>query len=121
MESLNNNPNYHESAKKWEGELILEFLPDGNKLKEPTYLWLDIYHGEVKAVEFISDKSLKPYKYTIVSEEVNWRMLFQGALDPTKALMSGKFRIKGDFAKLMRFLGAAGYIMKYLSRHLSEW
>lgn len=120
-ENLNSNPNYKESAKTWEGELYLEFKADSNKLDKNLYLWLDLHHGICRNAEFVWDKESKPYEYTISASEENWRGLFNGEIDPNKALMAGKFKIQGNMGKLMRYPKAAAYVLKYMTRHLKDW
>ena len=121
MQDLNNNPRYKDNALTWEGELHLEFLPSNGKLEKPLYLWLDLYHGECRDAEFVEDSESKPYEYVISANEDTWRDLFHDKIDPSRAMMTGKFKIKGNMAKLMRYPKAAAYILKYLKRYLKEW
>lgn len=118
--SLNSNPNYKKSAAKWEGELILIFKAENKHLKEDVRLWLDLYHGECRAARFLLNDEQAPHEFTISAKESAWNDLIRGKIDGNKALLTGKFKIRGNLSKLMRYPRAAGYIIKYLKRHLIE-
>lgn len=121
MDSLNKNPNYKESAKTWEGELLLIFKAEKIHLQDDVTLWLDLWHGECRAAKFMGKDENLPFKYTITAKESVWNDLITDQLDASKALMSGKFKISGNAALLMRYPKAAAYIIKYLKRLLTSW
>ncbi|GAB4308901.1 MAG: SCP2 sterol-binding domain-containing protein [Promethearchaeota archaeon] len=119
--ALNGNPNYAKSAEKWEGDIVIEFTPDGHELEVPARFWADIWHGKVRAARFLEPGEQLAAKFSISSSEGAWRDLVNGKLDPNQALMTGKFKIGGDVGQLMRFTLAAAYILKYLRRLLKDW
>ena len=118
---LNNNPNYKKSAKTWEGALVLEFAAESIKLETTARLWLDLWHGKCREARFLQDGEEAPIEYTISAPESTWAALVRGDLDPSRAMMSGKFKISGNTSKLMRFPLAAAYIIKYMKRLLADW
>ncbi len=118
---LNNNPNYEKSAKTWEGALLLEFKAEGKKITSDVRLWLDLWHGKCRSARFLKTGEELAHEYTIGASESMWYSLIAGELDPTKAMMSGKFKISGNTGKLMRFPLAASYIIKYMKRLLQDW
>jgi putative sterol carrier protein len=118
---LNNNPNYVDSAKSWEGALVLEFLSEGIKLEQDVYIWLDLWHGECRDVKFMSARDELETAYYITATESMWAGLVSGTINPQTALMAGKFKMSGDMGKLMRYPKSAGYIIKYLKRLLENW
>lgn len=120
-ESLNNNPNYEKSAKDWEGALILQFISEGKKLTEDARLWLDLWHGKCRDARFVESDDEMEHEYKISAKESVWIDLINDAIDPTQAMMLGKFKISGNTSKIMRYPRAAAYIIKYLKRLLSEW
>lgn len=121
MDDLNENESYRKTAKDWEVAITIEFLSDGNKLKKNYYLWLDLWHGKVRSVEFIGGPSEKPFECYISANETNWRRLFKGELDPTIAMRMGKFKFQGNLDKLRRNTKATTYIFKYLTKYLKDW
>lgn len=121
MACLNGNPNYAKSAATWEGALVLEFLAGGEILTTDVRLWLDLHHGTCRDARFLQDGEDIPHEFVISAPEAAWRGVLSGTVDPTRALMGGKFKISGNVGKLMRFPLAAGYIIKYLKRLLPDW
>jgi putative sterol carrier protein len=119
--SLNKNPNYKDSAKTWEGALVLEFLAEGKKLHNDAWVWLDLWHGECRIAKFLTKRDEEPAPFFITAKESVWHGLGTGAINPQTALGAGKFKIQGEMAKLMRFPKAAAYILKYLNRLLKNW
>jgi putative sterol carrier protein len=69
----------------------------------------------------LKDGDEAKHEFLIGAPESTWYGLVAGELDPTKAMMSGKFKIAGNTGKLMRFPLAASYIIKYLKRLLTDW
>ena len=118
---LNKNPNYKKSAETWEGALILEFKAENVKMKENARLYLDLYHGECRSAKFLNPNEDIEHEFEISAPETYWNDLAKGKVDPSKALMSGKIKIKGNISKLMKYPKAAAYILKYLKRLLENW
>ncbi len=118
---LNNNPNYEKSAKTWEGALVLEFKAEGKKITKDARLWLDLWHGKCRSGRFLKDGDDNPYEFSISATESTWYGLVTGEIDPSKAMMTGKFKIAGNMGKLMRFPLAAAYVIKYMKRLLQDW
>ncbi|MHA1370725.1 MAG: SCP2 sterol-binding domain-containing protein [Promethearchaeota archaeon] len=118
---LNNNPNYKKSASTWEGALVLEFKSEGIMIKDDVRLWLDLWYGECRNARFLSKNEEKKHRYLISAKESTWNDLVTGKLEPTKAMMTGLFKISGNVGKIMRYPRAAGYIIKYLKRLLVDW
>lgn len=120
-DSLNNNPNYKESAIDWEGALIIEFKSEDERLTHDAFLWLDLHHGVCRGARFLDNKDDAAHDYVISASEIYWYDLINGKVAPAGALMSGKIKIEGNMSKLMRYMKAAAYIFKYLKRHLKNW
>ncbi len=118
---LNKNPNYEKSAKTWEGPLLLVFKAEGKKIKKDVRLWLDLWHGKCRSAKFLGDDDKTPFEFAITAPESAWYGLVTGEIDPTRAMMSGRFKIEGAMNKLMRYPLAAGYIIKYMKRLLQDW
>ncbi|MBD3350306.1 MAG: hypothetical protein GF364_02360 [Candidatus Lokiarchaeota archaeon] len=118
---LNNNPNYKKSAETWEGALILIFKAEDVRLKEDVRLWMDLYHGECRAARFLEPGEEIEHEFEISAKETFWHDLINDKEDPSRAMMSGKIKLKGNMTKLMRYPKAAAYIIKYMKRLLSDW
>ncbi|MHA1683551.1 MAG: SCP2 sterol-binding domain-containing protein [Promethearchaeota archaeon] len=118
---LNRNPNYKKSAETWEGALVLEFKAESIRLRDDVRLWLDLHHGRCRNALFLKPGEDRDHEYMISSKESTWYLLVSGELEPSRALMTGKFKVTGNIGKLMKYPRAAGYIIKYLKRLLAGW
>jgi putative sterol carrier protein len=118
---LNKNPNYKDSAKTWEGAFILEFIAEGKKLKQDTWVWLDLWHGECRDAKFLMKRDEIQAPFYLSAKETAWDGVVKGTINPQTALVGGKFKLTGEMAKMMRFPKAAAYILKYLTRLLKDW
>jgi putative sterol carrier protein len=119
--SLANNPNYIKSIEKWDGTIVLLFIAENNRLKEDVRLYLDIHPGEIRGARFLEEGEEVDNEFTFVANETAWDLLIQDKVKPTKLLMTGKFKIKGNVGKINRHISAAGYIIKYIRRYLKDW
>ncbi len=101
-EKLNSDGRYNEIAKNWEGDLVFEILPEGN-LKEPLTMYLDLWHGKCRGVEYAPDLSgrSKP-TFTLRSPYNNFTAILQGKLDPMTAMMTSKLKVEGSLGYMMR-------------------
>jgi putative sterol carrier protein len=101
-EKLNSDARYGDIAKNWEGDLVFDILPEGN-LKEPLKMYLDLWHGKCRGVEYAPDpaKRGKP-TFTLRSQYSNFSAILQGKLDPMTAMMTSKLKVEGSLSYMMR-------------------
>ncbi len=108
-ELLKENQAYKDAAKTWEGDFIFEITADGNLLKEPVRLYMDLWHGECRDARLARPTDNPAFVYSGSYE--NWKQLFAGKIDPIKGLMANKFKLKGDMGKVMRATKAAAELV----------
>ena len=99
---LNADAHYNQIASRWEGDLVFDIQPAGS-LQQPLLMYLDLWHGKCRSVEFAPD----PAKYTkpafiLRSPYNNFSAIVLGKLDPVTALMTSKLKVIGSFAYMMR-------------------
>lgn len=101
-EKLNSDAHYNAIAKNWEGDLIFDILPEGN-LKEPLTMYLDLWHGKCRGVEYAPDpaKHSKP-AFILRSQYNNFTAILLGRLDPMTAMMTSKLKVEGSLGYMMR-------------------
>lgn len=101
-EKLNSDVRYNEIAKNWEGDLVFEILPEGS-LKAPLTMYLDLWHGKCRGVEYAPDLSgrSKP-TFILRSPYNNFTAILQGKLDPMTAMMTSKLKVEGSLGYMMR-------------------
>ena len=99
---LNSDARYNEIAKRWEGDLVFDIRPAGN-LQEPLVMYLDLWHGKCRAVEYGADLSryAKP-SFILHSPYDNFTAILRGKLDPMTAMLTNKLKVSGSMAYMMR-------------------
>lgn len=105
MELLNNNQQYEEVAKGWEGDFIFQVESDGKTVTEPIRAYVDLWHGKCRAVHPAAPGESAEFVYSGTLE--NWKKLLNQEIGPIKGLLSRKFKIKGSMMKVLRYISAA--------------
>lgn len=104
--AINNNPNYKPTALTWEGDMLLVFEPSGN-LDHEVRVLLRLYHGECTGTRLIPEGEEVETEFIMSGPYLNFVSVVKKEIDPIRALMSGKLKLEGDMAKLMRNAKAA--------------
>ncbi|MBS3794300.1 MAG: SCP2 sterol-binding domain-containing protein [Candidatus Thorarchaeota archaeon] len=106
---LNENADYEDAAKDWEGDFIFEVEADGEIIEEPISFYLDLWHGKCRGAEMVEgDKSAE---FTYSGPYKNWKLLFEGEIGPIRGLMARKFELQGSMSKIMRYTKAASELV----------
>ncbi len=105
MELLNNNQQYEEVAKGWEGDFIFQIESDGKTVTEPIRAYVDLWHGKCRAVHPAAPGESAEFVYSGTLE--NWKKLLNQEIGPIKGLLSREFKIKGSMMKVLRYISAA--------------
>jgi len=114
-ELLSANDAYKEAAADWEGDFIFQVDADGDVIKEPLKLYLDLWHGECREAHMA--KPEEKAEFTYKGTYKNWKRLIAGEIDPIKGLMSRKFELPdGDMGKVMRATKAAAELVATAQR-----
>jgi putative sterol carrier protein len=104
--ALETSQAYKEAAKNWEGDIYFIVEPDA-AYKNRDILYLDLWHGECREARAITDENEKSPRYRIVGPFTNWKQILDKKVDPVKSMMTGKIKVKGDMAQIMRMPRAA--------------
>jgi putative sterol carrier protein len=105
-EECNNSESYRQAAKNWEGDLYFIVDPEGD-LKEPVYMYIDLYHGQCRQAFVPEDPHAMSPEFTIRGPVSAWKQLADKQVDPIKMLLTRKLVLKGNMAKVMRNVKAA--------------
>ncbi|MGQ0536691.1 MAG: SCP2 sterol-binding domain-containing protein [Methanobacteriota archaeon] len=119
-EAVNASPAYAEAAKDWEGDFVFVIEPDAT-FKETKYYWVDLWHGKCRDVQELSDLSQKKAEFEYKGPYGNWKKLIKKELDPIQSLMTGKFKLKGNMAKVMRATRAAQELVNSVTKVETEF
>ena len=118
---LNDNPNYQDAGKKWEGAITFVIEKD-DTLEQTMYLYLDLYHGQCRKHEFsnsLNDLPTAEFKYK--GPYKNWMKLIKKEIDPIQGILTGKFKLEGSMMKIMRFTKAAKEMVSTASQVDTEF
>jgi putative sterol carrier protein len=102
LEKLNDDAHYGEIAKRWEGDLLFDIQPAGN-LAQPLKMYLDLWHGKCRGVEYEPDLTnhARP-KFILRSPYPTFTAILLGKLDPMTAMMTSKLKVEGSLGYMMR-------------------
>jgi putative sterol carrier protein len=106
MKALNENKAYGDAASDWEGDFLFVLTPS-DKLKEKTAIYIDLYHGKCRDAYALKPGEEKKTDFVIEAPYGVWVRVIKKELDPIQGLMTGKLKLKGDMAKVMRYTKAA--------------
>jgi len=104
--ALETSQAYKEAAKNWEGDLYIIVESDAS-YKNRHVLYLDLWHGECRETGVITDENEKSPKYRIVGPFTNMKQILDKKVDPVQSMMTGKIKVKGDMAQIMKMPRAA--------------
>ncbi len=117
VEMLNSDKAYEDSAKSWEGAMLFVIQPDGGHTPVMLGCWLDLWHGECRGYDFWVEGQEKPEnQYEFSGPEKNWLAMIDGKIDPIQGLMTGKFKLVGNMAMVMRHTLAAKILVETLQK-----
>ncbi len=118
--AINDNPAYRESAAMWEGDMLCVIEPSG-PLDHEVRFFIGLYHGECTGVKLLKEGEEVDTEFTLAGPYDNWIKVVNKELDTIQAVMSGKLRLTGNMAKLMRATRAAQEIVNSLQNVETEF
>ena len=105
---INGSEEYREAAQTWEGDIafFMEAEPDRG-VPDDLVAWLDLWHGECRGARMITAGEADAAAYGIRAPYSRWREVVLGDLEPVKAMVQGKLKLRGDLATIVRHVRAA--------------
>jgi putative sterol carrier protein len=98
---LNSDGRYNEVAKHWEGDLVFDIRPAGN-LTSPVLMYLDLWHGTCRAVEYAPSQAHEDAKFILRSGYDSFTAILRGKLDPMTAMLTNRLKVNGSLGYMMR-------------------
>lgn len=124
MQEINNNKAYEEAAKTWEGDFYFIVEP-GGPVKEPIYMYVDLYHGKCRKAEIVTDPKKYNPEFIIAAPYHIWKKICLKQLDSTQALITKQSKLmtgsRGTLGKIMRYTKAANELTNCTARIPTEW
>ncbi|MCL4329612.1 MAG: SCP2 sterol-binding domain-containing protein [Candidatus Thermoplasmatota archaeon] len=111
VEEINRNRKYEDTAKDWEGDFNFVVEKD-QKFHETVYIYLDLYHGKCRRGGLYAAGEAPKAAFYYSGPYQNWVRLINGEFDPLKAVLVGKFKLKGSMMKIMRYTAAAKELVR---------
>ena len=117
---LNSSQAYEEAAKTWEGDFYFIVDPEG-EIKEPIYLYMDLWHGKCRESFVAENKNVKTPAFVMSGPYSKWKKVVMAQLDPIQALMTGQLKLKGNMVMVMKNVKAAQEIVRACTRIDTEF
>ena len=113
VKALNDNENYRDAAGPsgfppdgWEGDFLFVIEPSGN-LDHEIRMFVGLYHGECTGASILGEGEEKDTEYIFSGKYDAWEQVLKKELDPIRGMLSGKFKLQGDMAKVLKATRAA--------------
>lgn len=119
-DECNKSKAYREAAKNWEGDLYFIVEPEG-RLKEPIYMYIDLYHGRCRNAFVPEDHTALTPEFYVSGPLSAWKEIADKKIDPIKALLTRKLTLKGNMAKIMRNVRAANELVNCSTQFETEF
>jgi len=97
---LNSDEKYAQIAKSWEGDIMFDILPSG-ALNERTLIYLDLWHGKCRKVQYNVDQKTTS-DFILQASYDDFVRVLTGQLAPMTAMMTRKLKVVGSMAYMMR-------------------
>lgn len=115
--AINENENYRDAAGPkgfppdgWEGDFIFIVEPAGN-LDHEIRMFVGLYHGECTGARVLKEGEEVDAEYEYSGPYDAWEQVLKKELDPIRGLLAGKFKLKGDMAKVLKATRAAAELV----------
>lgn len=121
-QEINGSPAYQQAAATWEGTVGLVVLAEPDKqVPEDLGVFLDLWHGEAREVRSTTREDAQSAAYVITGAYSRWKQVAQKELDPIKAIMIGRLKLKGNFPTLVRYTEASKQLVECTTRVAVIW
>jgi len=121
-ERINASEEYREAAKDWEGDIafLVEAEPDKN-VPDDVWARLDLWHGACRGGGPIAQGEGAASAYVLAAPYTRWKDVVLGDLDPIRAMMQGKLRVRGDLPTIVRQVRAANELVRVIGEVPTEF
>ena len=120
MEEINESEAYEKSASGWEGDFYFVITPD-KMYDEGAIYYIDLWHGKCRDACLVEDESQFSPAFRMETSDTNWKAIVEEKLDPIKGMMTRKIRLRGNMAKIMRYVKAAQDLVDCATRVPTEF
>jgi putative sterol carrier protein len=112
--AINASPDYLAAAKAWEGDIVLRIVSEDPTAPAPG-IFLDLDHGVCRASSFLPDSRDSASEFAFEATRGEWERILRKETDPVREVLSGRVKVRGNFAKAMRFTKATTLLVEIAS------
>jgi putative sterol carrier protein len=121
-QKITDSDEYKEIAKSWEGSVSIIVNPDpARNLPETIYLFTDYWHGEARDFLVCDKQKAESANFIMTGDYLRWKQIGRKELDPTKALMQGKLKLKGNLAYVVRHVRTVNKVVDLFTQLDTVW
>jgi len=120
MDEINDSHAYEKSALNWEGDFFFVITPK-TMYDETAVYYIDLWHGKCRDAFLVEDESQFSPAFRMETSDTNWKAIIDKKLDPIQGMMTRKIKLKGNMAKIMRYVKAAQELVNCATRVPTEF
>ena len=122
MEAINGSKPYEDAAKTWEGDFYF-IIEAGGAVKEPGYVYVDLWHGKCRKVDVVTEATKDKYKpeFVLQAAVATWRKVAEKKVDPIQAIVTRQLKLTGNMGKIMRAVKAAQELVTCVTMVKNEY
>lgn len=99
---------YKEVAKTWEGTVVIHILAKPSAgLPKDIYMLMDLWHGDCRSIRLVPKEAGENADFVLTGDLERWQAVMKKELDVVKAMMQGKIKLKGSLPKIVRYVKAS--------------
>jgi putative sterol carrier protein len=119
---INKSRAYKEAGKgwKWTVGLVVEPEPD-KKVPDALGIVMDLYEGEARGIKVGMADEARACDFVISAPYTRWKQVARKELDPTRGMIQGKLKLKGDLVTIVRYNKAATEMTECTTRIPVLW
>ena len=103
---------YRLAAHDWEGDIAFVIEADPERgVPDDVWGYLDLWHGTCRSGSVVSSERGEGAEFVISATYRRWKDVVRGDLDPVRAMMQGKLRVRGDVPTIIRYVSAANELV----------
>lgn len=107
-ELINRSEEYREAAHDWEGSVVYHFEAEPDRsLAEDVYGWFDLWHGRCREAKQVSAEEAQEAAFLVSAPYSTWKQVLTKELDPMRAVMQGRLKLRGDLPKAVKYTKAS--------------
>lgn len=105
---IQDDDNYKQVAKTWEGTVVIHILANPSVgLDKDIYLLMDLWHGDCRSARLVPEEDGKKADFVLTGELERWQAVMKKELDVVKGMMQGKIKLKGSLPTIVRYVKAS--------------